>query len=170
MGGLPWEVVERMREHSPLTFAPKVRTPTLILHSVNDRRCPVAMGKMFHRALKKVGVAVEVLDVAGMKKLGMNALLGVGQGSEFQSRTVIMRWNGGKKGEQPLAFVGKGVCFDTGGISIKPSASMEDMKGDMGGAAAVLGAMRALRLLDTPVRTIGLIPATERAWIPALRK
>src|SRR4029078_13701529 len=87
--------------------------------------------------LKKLGVDVDVLDVKAMTKLGMGALLGVGQGSTQPSRTVIMRWNGGKKGEQPVAFIGKGVCFDTGGISIKGAASMEDMKGDMGGAACV---------------------------------
>src|SRR4051812_18015438 len=87
--------------------------------------------------LKKHRVAVEVLDVAAMKKLGMNALLGVGQGSRRDSRMVVMRWNGGSKGEAPVAFVGKGVCFDTGGISMKPAASMEDMKGDMAGAACV---------------------------------
>src|SRR6185437_1929137 len=81
--------------------------------------------------LKKAGVAVEVFDVKAMEKLGMNALLGVGQGSAHGSRMVVMRWNGGKKGEAPVAFIGKGVCFDTGGISIKPAASMEDMKGDM---------------------------------------
>src|SRR5262249_58751852 len=73
------------------------------------------------------------LGVKEMKKLGMNALLGVGQGSDHESRTVIMRWNGGKRGAAPLAFIGKGVCFDTGGISIKPAGSMEDMKGDMAG-------------------------------------
>src|SRR5207248_10149583 len=95
-------------------------------------------------SLKKLGVAVEVLDPAQMKKLGMNALLGVGQGSQHESRTVIMRWDGGKRGVAPLAFVGKGVCFDTGGISIKPAASMEDMKGDMAGAACVVGLMHAL--------------------------
>ena len=94
--------------------------------------------------LKKVGVNVEVLDVKAMTKLGMGALLGVGQGSTQPSRIVIMRWNGGKKGEQPVAFIGKGVCFDTGGISIKGAASMEDMKGDMGGAACVVGLMHAL--------------------------
>ena len=77
-----------------------------------------------------------MLDEAEMKKLGMGALLGVGQGSARESRVVVMRWNGGKKGEAPVAFVGKGVCFDTGGISIKPAAGMEDMKGDMAGAAA----------------------------------
>ena len=79
-----------------------------------------------------------------MKKLGMNALLGVGQGSVRESRVVVMRWNGGKAGEAPVAFIGKGVCFDTGGISIKPAASMEDMKGDMAGAACVVGLMHAL--------------------------
>src|SRR3977135_2291413 len=81
--------------------------------------------------LRKLGVDVEILDVKAMTKLGMGALLGVAQGSTQPSRTVIMRWNGGKRGEQPVAFIGKGVCFDTGGISIKGAASMEDMKGDM---------------------------------------
>src|SRR5262249_39264490 len=85
------------------------------------------------QALKKLGVVVEVLDVPAMTKLGMNALLGVGQGSRKDSRVVIMRWNGGKKGAPPAAFIGKGVCFDTGGISIKPASGMEDMKGDMAG-------------------------------------
>ncbi len=83
--------------------------------------------------LRKLGVVVEILDVKAMTKLGMGALLGVAQGSARPGRTVIMRWNGGKRGEPPVAFVGKGVCFDTGGISIKPAGSMEDMKGDMGG-------------------------------------
>ena len=92
-------------------------------------------------ALKKLGVSVEVLDVAAMKKLGMGSLLAVGQGSVHESRLVVMRWNGGKKGDDPVAFIGKGVCFDTGGISIKPAAGMEDMKGDMGGAACVVGLM-----------------------------
>src|SRR5580700_4169933 len=81
-------------------------------------------------ALSKLGVAVEVFDVADMRKLGMGALLGVGQGSVHDSRMVVMRWNGGKRGADPVAFIGKGVCFDTGGISIKPASGMEDMKGD----------------------------------------
>src|SRR5262249_21172025 len=94
--------------------------------------------------LRKLGVAVEVLDLKAMKKLGMNALLGVGQGSAHESRVVVMRWNGGKRSAAPVAFLGKGVCFDTGGISIKPAANMEDMKGDMAGAACVVGLMHAL--------------------------
>jgi leucyl aminopeptidase len=112
-------------------------------------------------ALKKLGVAVEVLDVPAMKKLGMGALLGVGQGSVHDSRMVIMRWNGGKKASAPLAFIGKGVCFDTGGISIKPAAGMEDMKGDMAGAAAVVGLMHALAVRKARVNVIGAIGIVE---------
>src|SRR5207247_8276000 len=112
-------------------------------------------------SLKKLGVVVEVLGIKEMKKLGMNALLGVGQGSEHESRTVIMRWNGGKRGATPLAFVGKGVCFDTGGISIKPAASMEDMKGDMAGAACVVGLMRALAARKAAVNAVGVIGLVE---------
>jgi leucyl aminopeptidase len=90
--------------------------------------------------LGKLGVEVEVLGEKEMKKLKMAALLGVSQGSVRPPRLAVMRWNGGKKGDAPVALVGKGVVFDTGGISIKPAAGMEDMKGDMGGAAAVVGA------------------------------
>jgi leucyl aminopeptidase len=111
--------------------------------------------------LKKLGVAVDVLDVKDMKKLGMNALLGVGQGSEHESRTVIMRWNGGKRGAAPLAFVGKGVCFDTGGISIKPAGNMEDMKGDMAGAACVVGLMHALAARMAQGNAVGAIGLVE---------
>ena len=111
--------------------------------------------------LKKVGVNVEILDVKAMTKLGMGALLGVSQGSARPGRTVIMRWNGGKKGEAPVAFVGKGVCFDTGGISIKGAANMEDMKGDMGGAACVVGLMHALAARNAKVNAIGAIGLVE---------
>src|SRR5262245_36441692 len=112
-------------------------------------------------ALRKLGIAVEVLDVAAMKKLGMNALLGVGQGSAHESRVVVMRWNGGKRGEKPVAFIGKGVCFDTGGISIKPAQSMEDMKGDMAGAACVVGLMQTLAKRKAGVNAIGAIGLVE---------
>jgi leucyl aminopeptidase len=111
--------------------------------------------------LKKLGVAVDVLDVKDMKKLGMNALLGVGQGSEHESRTVIMRWNGGKRGVAPIAFIGKGVCFDTGGVSIKPAGGMEDMKGDMAGAACVVGLMHALARRKAKVNAVGAIGIVE---------
>jgi leucyl aminopeptidase len=111
--------------------------------------------------LQKLGVKVEVLDVKAMAKLGMGALLGVGQGSARPSRTVIMRWDGGKKGTEPVAFIGKGVCFDTGGISIKGAANMEDMKGDMGGAACVVGLMHALAARKARVNAVGAIGLVE---------
>ncbi len=112
-------------------------------------------------ALKKVGCAVEVLDVPKLKKLGMGALLGVALGSAHEARVVVMRWNGGKKGEAPVAFIGKGVCFDTGGISIKPAAGMEDMKGDMAGAACVTGLMHALAARKAKVNAVGVIGLVE---------
>jgi leucyl aminopeptidase len=111
--------------------------------------------------LKKLGVDVEILDVKAMTRLGMGALLGVAQGSARPGRTVIMRWNGGKKGDAPVAFIGKGVCFDTGGISIKGAASMEDMKGDMGGAACVVGLMHALAARKAKVNAVGAIGLVE---------
>src|ERR1700743_3300894 len=111
--------------------------------------------------LRKLGVDVEILDVKVMTKLGMGALLGVAQGSTQPGRTVIMRWNGGKRGDRPVAFVGKGVCFDTGGISIKPAGGMEDMKGDMGGAACVVGLMHALAARKAKVNAVGAIGLVE---------
>jgi leucyl aminopeptidase len=111
--------------------------------------------------LRKLGVVVDVLDVGAMKRLGMGALLGVAQGSTQPGRTVIMRWNGGKRGDQPVAFIGKGVCFDTGGISIKPAGSMEDMKGDMGGAACVVGLMQALASRKAKANVVGAIGLVE---------
>jgi leucyl aminopeptidase len=111
--------------------------------------------------LKKLGVVVETFDVAAMKKLGMNALLGVGQGSAHDSRLVIMQWNGGKRGSEPVASIGKGVCFDTGGISIKPAGSMEDMKGDMAGAACVVGLLHALAQRKARVNAVGAIGVVE---------
>src|ERR1700723_2536358 len=121
---------------------------------------PVEFARRASR-LRKLGVDVQVLDVKAMTKLGMGALLGVAQGSTQPGRTVIMRWNGGKRGEGPGAFIGKGVCFDTGGISIKPAGSMEDMKGDMGGAACVVGLMHALAARKAKVNAIGAIGIVE---------
>ena len=112
-------------------------------------------------SLKKLGVAVEVLNEAALKKLGMRTLLAVGQGSARESRVVVMRINRGKSGAAPVAFVGKGVCFDTGGISIKPAASMEDMKGDMAGAACVVGLMHALAARKAAVNAVGVIGLVE---------
>ncbi|WP_306226220.1 leucyl aminopeptidase [Bosea beijingensis] len=111
--------------------------------------------------LEKLGVEIEILDEKAMKKIGMRALLGVGQGSRRESRVAIMRWNGAKKDDKPVAFVGKGVTFDTGGISLKPGAGMEDMKGDMAGAACVVGLMQALAGRKAKVNAIGVIGLVE---------
>jgi len=112
--------------------------------------------------LEKLGVDVEILDEKAMGKLGMGALLAVGQGSARESRFVVMRWRGVKsKKAQAVAIVGKGVCFDTGGISIKPAAGMEDMKGDMAGAACVVGLMHALAKRKAKAHVVGVIGVVE---------
>lgn len=113
------------------------------------------------KALESLGLEVEILGEAEMEKLGMRTLLGVGQGSRRESQLAIMKWNGGEAGAQPLAFVGKGVCFDTGGISIKPADGMEDMKWDMGGAAAVTGTMIALASRKAKANVIGVLGLVE---------
>ncbi len=113
------------------------------------------------KELEDLGVDVEILTEKEMKKLGMGALLGVAQGSVRPPRMAVMQWKGGKKGAAPIAFVGKGVVFDTGGISIKPAGGMEDMKGDMGGAAAVTGLMCALAGRKAKVNVVGIIGLVE---------
>ncbi len=112
--------------------------------------------------LSSSGLTVEVLDEDDLKALKMNALLAVGQGSVRPSRVVIMQWHGAKsKRAKPVCFVGKGVCFDTGGISIKPAGGMEDMKGDMGGAACVAGLMLGLARRNAGVNAIGIVGLAE---------
>ena len=122
---------------------------------------PESFAKRCKMLENECGLKVEVLDEKAMKKEGMDLLLSVGQGSTKKSQMVIMRWDGGKKGEKPLALIGKGVCFDTGGISIKPAGGMEDMKWDMGGAAAVTGAMRSIAGRKLKRNVIGLIGLVE---------
>jgi leucyl aminopeptidase len=113
-------------------------------------------------ALGGSGLEIEILDQAKLTEIGMRALLAVGQGSVRPSAVAIMRWDGlPEETEKPLLFVGKGVCFDTGGISIKPAGGMEDMKGDMGGAAAVTGAMLALAKRKAKINAVGIIGLTE---------
>jgi len=111
--------------------------------------------------LADMGVHVEILTPGDMEELGMGALLCVAQGSPRPARLAIMHWKGGRKADAPIAFVGKGVCFDSGGISIKPAGSMEDMKGDMGGAAAVTGLMKALAGRRAKVNAVGVIGLVE---------
>lgn len=113
------------------------------------------------RALEKLGVAVEILGPKEMRKLGFGALLGVAMGSAQEPRMVVMRWNGGAEGEAPVAFIGKGVTFDTGGISIKPAGGMEDMKWDMAGAGTVVGLMAALAGRRAKANVVGLVGLVE---------
>ena len=113
------------------------------------------------KALEKVGLKVEVLGEKEMATLKMKALLGVGQGSRRESQLVIMKWMGGKAKDAPVCLVGKGITFDTGGISLKPSAGMWNMKGDMGGSAAVVGAMQALALRNAKANVIGVVALAE---------
>jgi len=112
-------------------------------------------------SLKELGLEIEALDQAAMAQLGMGALLGVAQGSDAEPYLGIMRWNGGKEGEAPLAFVGKGVTFDTGGISLKPSLNMDEMKADMAGASVVVGLMRTLAARKAPVNAVGVVALVE---------
>jgi leucyl aminopeptidase len=113
------------------------------------------------QAAEGTGLVVEALDQAEMGKLGMGALLGVNQGSAREPRLLIMRWSGGAEGQAPLALIGKGVTFDTGGISIKPAAGMESMKWDMGGAGAVAGAMLAIARRQAKANVVGLCGLVE---------
>ena len=111
--------------------------------------------------LKALGVEVEILTEKEMRKLKMGALLGVAQGSVRPPRLAIMQWKGGKARQKPVAFIGKGVVFDSGGISLKPGAGMQDMKGDMGGAAAVIGLMHALATRKAKANVVGIIGLVE---------
>ena len=112
-------------------------------------------------SLKKFGLKINVYDEKKLKKLGMNTLLGVGQGSIRGSYLVTMEWNGLKNSSRPLAFVGKGVCFDTGGISLKPAKFMEDMTYDMAGSAVVVGLMKNLALRKAKINAVGVVGLVE---------
>jgi leucyl aminopeptidase len=131
---------------------------------VNEPPNVLFPGEFARRAkaqLSKLGVKVEMLGEAEMRRQGFGALLGVGQGSERESQLVVMQWNGGKKAQKPLALVGKGVCFDTGGISLKPGNALAGMKGDMAGAACVTGTMMALAARRAKVNVVGVIGLVE---------
>ena len=127
---------------------------------------PEAYASSVRKLLAPLGVEVKILDEKQMLKLGMGAIMAVGQGSERQPRMVIMHWNGSrnskaKNGQDPVALVGKGVTFDTGGISIKPAAGMDEMKMDMGGSAAVVGTIQALALRKSKANVVGIIGLAE---------
>ncbi len=122
---------------------------------------PAEFARRARARLSKLGVKVEILGEAEMRRQGFGALLGVGQGSARESQLVVMQWNGGKKSSKPLALIGKGVCFDTGGISLKPGNALAGMKGDMAGAAAVTGTMLALAARKAPVNAVGVVGLVE---------
>ena len=122
---------------------------------------PVSFVERCEKAFAGTGAQLTVLDEPAMEALGMGALLGVGQGSEQPSRLLAIRWDGGEQGEAPTVFVGKGVTFDTGGISLKPGPGMEDMKWDMGGAGAVAGAMLALAKRKAKANIVGVVGLVE---------
>lgn len=111
--------------------------------------------------LAKLGIEVEILNAKQMKELGMNALLGVAQGSAKEARMAVMKWNGGAKEQSPLAFCGKGVTFDSGGLSIKPASGMEEMKYDMAGAAIVTGLIKTLAMRKAKVNVVGVVGLVE---------
>lgn len=122
---------------------------------------PESFANFVKKDLKPLGIEIDILDDKKMEKMGMGAILAVGKGSERKPRMVIMKWNGGKKSADPLLLVGKGVTFDTGGISLKPGAGMEEMKMDMGGAAAVVGTMKAIASRKAKANVVGIIGLAE---------
>lgn len=122
---------------------------------------PAAFADHCQRLGEEVGLEVDVLEQADLERLGMRALLGVSQGSANEPYVVVMNWKGGAEGEPPVALVGKGVCFDTGGISLKPSGGMEEMKWDMGGAAAVFGAMKAIAGRKAKANVVAVLGLVE---------
>ena len=132
------------------------------LQMLPGNRCtPSFLAEQARELAKRNGLIVTTFDLATIKREGMGALLAVAQGSAEEPRFIVLEYHGGAKGAAPVVLVGKGVTFDSGGISIKPAQSMEDMKFDMSGAAAVLGTFEALGRLKPAVNVIGVIPATE---------
>ncbi len=122
---------------------------------------PESYAEQIINKLEPLGVEIDVIGEREMHDLGMGAILGVGQGSDKESKIVVMRYNGGEDGAKPVCFVGKGVTFDTGGISLKPPAGMDSMKYDMGGSASVVGAMKAIALRSAKVNVVGIVGLVE---------
>ncbi len=132
-----------------------------LVSEVPNILCPESYAEKILKNLEPLGVDVEVLGEREMRDLGMGALLGVGQGSQKESKMVVMKYMGGASDQKPVCFVGKGVTFDTGGISLKPSLNMHDMKYDMGGSASVVGAMKAIAGRSAKVNAVGIVGLVE---------
>ncbi|MBV6475134.1 MAG: leucyl aminopeptidase [Rhodocyclaceae bacterium] len=122
---------------------------------------PTYLAQQAQKLAKQHKLKCEVLDRARMEKLGMGSLLAVGRGSHQPPRFIVLQYRGGKAKAKPVVLVGKGITFDTGGISLKPGAEMDEMKYDMSGAASVLGALRAAALMQLPLNVVGIVPAVE---------
>ena len=152
-----------------ISFSNKIRFKALEEGTFYARDLVSEPGNILHpdeyakriNSLKKLGLKIVIYDEKKLKKLGMNSLLGVGQGSIRGSYLVTMEWSGTKKSSKPLAFVGKGVCFDTGGISLKPAKFMEDMTYDMAGSAVVVGLMKNLALRKAKINAVGVVGLVE---------
>jgi len=147
-----WAESEAIAEGVALTQSLVAEPPNILYPETFVERC---------QHLTDLGVELEVLDERQMKALGMGALLGVAQGSTRPPRLLAMRWNGGKPGEAPVVFIGKGVTFDTGGISLKPGPGMDMMKWDMGGAGAVAGAIKAIAGRKAKANVVGVVGLVE---------
>ena len=145
-------------------YAPDVECVSLTRELVTEPAniiYPETFVERVKESIKDSGLEMQVLGRDEMTKLGLGALLGVAQGSVREPKLLVLKWNGGKAGEAPVAFIGKGVTFDTGGISIKPALGMESMKWDMGGAGAVAGAMKALALRKAKANVVGVCGLVE---------
>jgi len=147
-----WAENEAIADGVALTQTLVAEPPNILYPETFVERC---------QHLTDLGVELEILDERQMKALGMGALLGVAQGSTRPPRLLAMRWNGGNPGDAPVVFVGKGVTFDTGGISIKPAAGMDMMKWDMGGAGAVAGAIKAIAGRKAKANVVGVVGLVE---------
>lgn len=132
-----------------------------------NKLTPDMLARCVAETAEKTGVECRVLDEKETRALGMEAFHAVGDSSANPPRLIVLRWRGGKEGDAPIALVGKGVCFDSGGYSLKPSASMRGMKGDMAGGAAVCGALFALAENRVPVNAVAVVPAVENRISPA---
>jgi leucyl aminopeptidase len=132
-----------------------------LVSTPSNEMTPTILAGRAKDVAKNKGVRVSVLDVKGIKKAGMNAMLGVARGSHEPAKFIILRYDGAPKKEKPVVVVGKGITFDSGGISLKPAEKMDEMKADMSGGAVVLGVFKAISELGLPVNLVGLIPATE---------
>ncbi len=148
-----WREAEALVEGVVFTRELVAEPPNIVYPESFVERC--------RERFEGTGAEIQVLDEAQMAELGMGALLGVSQGSEREARLLVIRWSGGASGDKPTVFVGKGVTFDSGGISIKPGPGMEDMKWDMGGAGAVAGALLALAKRKAKANIVGVCGLVE---------